>query len=179
MTTAVYGFAASIADASRIADDLRAAGFPAEDISVLFPRDAYAEGLVFEKSSKAPEGVAAGAGTGGLVGGTLGWLVGIGMLAIPGLGPFVAAGPIMAALGGAAVGATVGGLSGGLIGLGIPQLEAHEIERKIRDGEILVAVRTHNGDERDQASAILAEDGAADVACAPDGRVVEVGEERS
>ncbi len=85
---------------------------------------------------KAPEGAATGATAGGLLGGALGWLAGIGALAIPGVGPFVAAGPIMAALGGAAVGATAGGITGTLVGLGIPELEAKQYDEKIRGGNI-------------------------------------------
>lgn len=175
MTNAVFGFGSSISQASRIVDDLRAAGFAREHISVLFPRDAYAQALVYEEASKAPEGMAAGASAGGLFGGALGWLSGIGALAIPGIGPFIAAGPILAALSGAAVGATVGGITGGVVGLGIPEVEATEMERKIRAGEILVAVHVDTDEDRERATDILNGAGAADVGCAANGRVVELG----
>lgn len=175
MSTAVFGFVKSISQADAIVDALRGAGFPRDEISLLFPRDAYAEGVIYERSSKAPEGMAAGASTGGVIGGALGWLTGIGALAIPGLGPFIAAGPIMAALSGAALGATVGGFTGGAIGLAIPEYEARDIERKIRDGEILIAARTQTRDERSRATDILQRRGATDVACAAEGRVVELG----
>jgi hypothetical protein len=110
-----------------------------------------------------PEGAAAGAGTGGVLGGTLGWLAGIGALAIPGLGPFVAAGPIMAALGGAAVGATVGGLTGTLIGMGIPEFEAKRYEGKLKTGACLISVHTEDSDERERAKEIFERAGAEDI----------------
>src|SRR5206468_4762230 len=95
-----------------------------------------------EKHTKAPEGATTGAGTGAVVGGALGWLAGIGALAIPGLGPFIAAGPIMAALAGAGVGGTVGGVTGALIGLGIPEYEAKRYEGRITKGGILLSVHS-------------------------------------
>jgi hypothetical protein len=173
MSIAVYGFATTVSRGRDVVDELRQAGFAAEDVSMLFPRDAYAEGLGYEKGSKAPEGMAAGGTTGGFLGGSLGWLVGVGALAIPGLGPFIAAGPVLAALSGAAVGAAVGGLTGGLIGLGIPEYEAKDVEGKIRDGEILIAVRTATPAERERATAILSH-GAGAVAYAADGRIADV-----
>src|SRR4030095_11077898 len=111
--------------------DLKLAGFSNNDISVLLPDKQGTRDFAHEKNTKAPEGAAAGAGTGGAIGGVLGWLAGIGALAIPGVGPFIAAGPIMAALGGAAIGAAVGGISGALVGLGMPEFEAKSYEGKI------------------------------------------------
>src|SRR5262245_64637628 len=125
MGYAVYGIATSDAQAVRIGNRLRAAGFTPSDISVLTP-DRGVRDLGHENSTKAPEGAATGAGTGAILGGALGWLAGIGALAIPGLGPLIAAGPILATLTGAAVGGTVGGATGGLIGLGIPEYEAKQ-----------------------------------------------------
>src|SRR5918995_337907 len=112
MSKAVFCLSDSESQAENIVEGLKAAGFSNNDISVLFPDKGGTRDFAHEQHTKAPEGAATGAGAGGVVGGGLGWLVGIGALAIPGLGPFIAAGPIMAALGGAAVGATVGGIGG-------------------------------------------------------------------
>jgi hypothetical protein len=131
----------------RIVDQLKAANFSNNDISVLFPDKDTTRDFAHEKNTKAPEGVATGASTGGVIGGALGWVAGIGALAIPGVGPFIAAGPIIAALSGAAVGATVGGIAGGLIGLGIPEIEAKRYEGKIKEGNLLLSVHTENSDE--------------------------------
>lgn len=160
---AVFGITSTQAQAERIADALRVAGFTGNDISVLFPDKGGTRDFAYEKHTKAPEGAAAGAGTGGVLGGGLGWLVGIGSLAIPGLGPFIAAGPIMAALGGAAVGAAVGGLTGALVGMGIPELEAKQYEGKIREGNILISVHTDDSNERSRAKDILKREGAHDI----------------
>ncbi|HXJ81828.1 MAG TPA: DUF3341 domain-containing protein [Candidatus Methylomirabilis sp.] len=161
---AVFGIATSAAQAERIADHLRAAGFSADDISVLFPDKTGTRDFAHQQGTKAPEGAAAGAGAGGVVGGGLGWLVGIGALAIPGVGPFIAAGPIMAALAGAAVGAAAGGLTGSLVGLGIPEYEAKRYEGKILKGNVLISVHTEDGKEVDRAKEILKRDGAEDIA---------------
>jgi len=160
---AVFGIATSEAQAERIANDLKTAGFSGNDISVLFPDKAGTRDFAHEQHTKAPEGAAAGAGTGGILGGGLGWLVGIGSLAIPGVGPFIAAGPIMAALGGAALGAAVGGLTGALVGMGIPEYEAKQYEGKIRNGNILLSVHTEDGREVDSAKEIFKRDGAQDI----------------
>jgi len=120
--------------------------------------------LGHEKHSKAPEGTAAGATSGAVIGGTLGWLVGIGALAIPGLGPFIAAGPLMAALGGAAVGGAVGGLTGALIGMGIPEYEAKRYEGLIKEGGILLSVHSDSHEWTKRAKDILDNTGATEVA---------------
>lgn len=114
-----------------------------------------------------------GAGTGAVFGGTLGWMVGIGALAIPGLGPFIAAGPIMAALAGAAGGAAAGGLAGALIGMGIPEYEAKRYEGKIKDGNILISVHTEDGKQRERAKEIFIKDGAEDIAYTGEASVVK------
>jgi hypothetical protein len=160
---AVFGIASSEAQAARIATALESDGFSPNDISVLFPDRGGTRDFAHEKNSKAPEGAATGAATGGILGGGLGWLVGIGSLAIPGLGPFIAAGPIMAALGGAAIGAAAGGFTGSLIGLGIPELEAKQYESKLREGNILLSVHTEDSEERGRAMEIFEREGAREI----------------
>ena len=159
----VFCIASSRPQAERIMTRLRAAGFSGNDVSVLLPDQAGTRDFAHEQHTKAPEGAAAGAGTGGVLGGTLGWLVGIGSLAIPGVGPFIAAGPIMAALGGAAIGAAVGGLGGALMGMGIPEHEAKQYEGKIRDGNILISVHVEDRDELKRAKDIFEEAAARDI----------------
>src|SRR5437773_688551 len=116
-----------------------------------------------EKATKAPEGATTGAATGGATGGVIGLLAGIGALAIPGVGPFIAAGPIMAALSGAAVGAATGGVVGGLIGLGIPEIEAKRYEEKLKRGNYLIAVHTDEKEDVDRAKQIFKAAGAEDI----------------
>jgi uncharacterized membrane protein len=142
---------------------LRDEGFLPSDISVLYPDTTGVRDLAVEKHSKAPEGTATGAGTGALVGGALGWLAGIGAIVIPGVGPFIAAGPIMAALAGVAVGASTGGVLGGLIGLGIPEMEAKQYEGKLREGNVLLSVHTEDRDQAKRAEEVLKATGAKDV----------------
>ncbi len=166
MGKAVFCIVNDRANAEAIVADLRTAGFSGNDISALFPDKEGTRDFAHEKNTKAPEGAATGAATGGLLGGTLGWLAGIGALAIPGVGPFVAAGPIMAALGGAAVGASAGGLTGALIGLGMPELEAKQYDKKIRGGNILLSVHTEDGDERKKAGDIFKRHNASDISTA-------------
>lgn len=155
MKKAVIGIVQTQYQAEKIVEQLQANGFLPSDISVLFPDRAGTSDFAIEHATKAPEGAAAGAGTGGILGGTLGLLVGIGALAIPGLGPFIAAGPLMATLGGAAVGAGVGGVAGALIGMGIPEIEAKLYEGKIKNGNILVAVHTDDSRQQKRARAIF------------------------
>lgn len=146
-----------------IVDRLRSEGFVSNDISVLFPDKAGTRDFAYEKGTKAPEGAATGAGTGALLGGALGWLAGIGSLAIPGVGPFIAAGPIAAALSGAAIGGAAGGLGGALIGLGIPEYEAKQYEGKVKGGGILLSVHTEDSDEVKRATRIFQDGGAVDI----------------
>jgi len=160
----VFGIARDEDQASRIVESLKLEGFSNDDISVLLPDKSSTREFAHEKGTKAPEGAATGAGTGGVLGGVLGWLVGIGALAIPGLGPFIAAGPIMAALGGAAVGGAAGGLVGGLVGMGIPEFEAKRYESRLREGRILISVHSENSDEVKRAKNIFERLGAEDVA---------------
>ena len=122
--TAVFGIYPTQGSVESSVDALKTAGFRNTDISVLFPENVGSKDFAVQKGTKAPEGASTGAGTGAVLGGGLGWLVGIGALAIPGLGPFIAAGPIVAAIAGAGVGGAVGGITGALIGMGIPEYEA-------------------------------------------------------
>ena len=136
--TAVFGIYSTYEGVESAVDVLKSAGFRNTDISVLFPENAGTKDFAHQKGTKAPEGASAGAATGAVIGGTLGWLAGIGALAIPGVGPFIAAGPIMAALAGAGVGGTVAGITGALIGMGIPEYEAKRYEGRLRKGGILL-----------------------------------------
>jgi hypothetical protein len=142
---------------------LKDAGFHHSAISVLLPENLGNREIATEKNTKAPEGATAGAGSGAVIGGALGWLVGIGALAIPGLGPFIAAGPIMAALAGAGVGGAVGGVTGALVGMGIPEFEAKRYEGRLQKGGILVSVHCDTADEVKRAKDILQRTGAEDI----------------
>lgn len=150
----------SRATADSIVARLHTAGFPYADISVLLPDALASHDVGHEKNTKAPEGAAAGASAGGVLGGTLGLLVGIGSLAIPGVGPFIAAGPILAALSGVAVGATVGGVAGGLVGMGMPEYEAKAYDGKLREGRILISVHADENADLDRAKEIFKNEGA-------------------
>jgi len=161
--TAVYGIYRNRQQAETAVDSLIAAGFRNEDISVLMQDNAGSKDFAHEKHTKAPEGTATGAVAGGAIGGTLGLLAGIGALAIPGLGPFIAAGPIMGALAGLGAGGAVGGLIGALTGMGIPEYEAKRYEGRIREGGILVSVHCDNSDWVKSAKDILKSSGADDV----------------
>lgn len=163
MAKAVLCLVNSETKAAEIVENLRSAGFSNNDISVLFPDRTGTRDFAAAQHTKAPEGAATGAGTGGVLGGALGWLVGIGTLAIPGLGPFIAAGPIMAALSGAAAGAAVGGLTGALIGMGIPEFEAKRYEGKVKGGNLLISVHTEDATERRRAKEIFERAGAEDI----------------
>jgi len=156
---------ASVNQANSILGQLQREGFSSQNVSVLFPENETTKQWVHEKHTKAPEGAATGAGAGGVVGGILGWLAGIGSLAIPGVGPFIAAGPIMAALGGTAVGAAVGGLTGSLVGLGIPEYEAKKYESRLKEGRILISVHTDDAEKekREKARRIFKETDAGDI----------------
>ncbi len=164
--TSVFGIVKSHSQAEKIVENLQTAGFDSAEISVLLPDDEGKHDIGHVKATKAPEGATTGAATGGVTGGVLGLLAGIGALAIPGIGPFIAAGPIMAALSGAAVGATTGGVVGGLIGMGIPEIEAKRYEEKLKTGNYLIAVHAHDGDEKDRAKEIFKNAGAEDISTA-------------
>src|SRR5438270_1112623 len=158
--TAVYGIYGSRGAAESAVDQLNAAGFRSEDISVLMQDNVGTKDFAHEKATKAPEGTTTGVVTGGVVGGTLGLLAGIGALAIPGLGPFIAAGPIMGALAGVGAGGAVGGLVGALVGMGIPEYEAKRYEGSVKDGGILLSVHCDDSDWVSRAKKILEQTGA-------------------
>jgi hypothetical protein len=160
---AVFGIYISQLDAENAVHGLKLAGFRSTDISILFPDNTGTKDLALERNSKAPEGTAAGAGSGAVVGGILGWLAGVGLLAIPGLGMFVAAGPIMAMLSGIGVGGVLGGVTGALAGLGTPEYEAKRYEGRIRKGGILLSVHCDDREWVKTAREILDQTGAEDV----------------
>lgn len=164
--TAVYGIYQTRSHVENGVDTLLENGYRNEDISVLMPQNEGTKDFAAEKNTKAPEGATAGAGTGAVVGGTLGLLAGIGALAIPGLGPFIAAGPIMGALAGAGTGGVVGGVIGAMIGMGIPEYEAKRYEGMIREGKILLSVHCDNSDWVKRAKDILERTGAKDISSA-------------
>ena len=167
----VIGIVETEPQAESIVSTLQSSGFAPTDISVLLPDKRGTRDFAHEHNTKAPEGATAGAAGGGVVGGTLGLLAGIGALAIPGLGPFIAAGPLMAALSGAAAGAAVGGIAGALIGMGIPELEAKRYEGKLRGGNLLIAVHVENSEQQKRAEETLKRGGAHDVSATSDASV--------
>ncbi len=170
----VYAIATSEGQVNQIVDSLTKSGFSSNDISVLFPDKNTTHEFSHEKNTKAPEGAITGVAAGGVLGGTLGLLVGIGALAIPGVGPLIAAGPLLAALSGAAAGATVGGIAGGLVGLGIPEIEAKRYENRIAEGNILISVIAISGDDVDRAKEILENAGAEDISSTSIGEVAAI-----
>jgi len=161
--TSVFGIVKSHSQAEQIVERLQDAGFPVSEISILLPDNEGKHDIGHVKATKAPEGATTGATAGGVTGGVLGLLAGIGALAIPGVGPFIAAGPIMAALSGAAIGATTGGVVGALIGMGIPEIEARRYEDKLKSGNYLIAVHARDGQEKDRAKEIFKNAGAEDI----------------
>jgi hypothetical protein len=180
MKKAVMGIAQTYGQAETLVGQLQLAGFSNSDISVLFPNTSGTKDFAHEHNTKAPEGAVTGVGAGGVLGGTLGLLIGIGALTIPGLGPLIAAGPVLAALSGAAAGAAVGGVAGALIGMGIPEIEAKRYEGKIKGGNILVSVHVSSSEEQKQAEAIFTLANAHDIcttneAAVPRGKDLRVG----
>jgi hypothetical protein len=160
----VFGIYSTRTAVENATDSLARAGFPLSDVSVLLPESLGGpKDMGTEKATKAPEGATAGATTGGVIGGTLGVLAGVGLLAIPGLGPFIAAGPIMAGLAGLGVGGAVGGFTGALIGMGIPEFEAKRYEGRLQKGGILLSVHCDTSDEIKRAKEVLKNTGAEDV----------------
>lgn len=164
--TAVFGIYPNSIHAEQAVNRLVQAGFANNDISVLMPDAQSSKEFAHEKNTKAPEGTTTGVTTGGVVGGALGLLAGIGALAIPGVGPFIAAGPIMGALAGLGVGGAVGGLVGALVGMGIPEYEAKRYEGRVKDGGVLLSVHCDTSDEITRAKDVLKQTGAEDIASA-------------
>ncbi len=171
MSKSVFCIAKTTGQAENIVGRLQSSGFAASEISILMPDTGGVHDFGHVKTSKAPEGATAGATTGGVAGGILGLLAGIGALAIPGVGPLIAAGPIMAALSGAAVGATTGGIVGGLIGLGIPEIEAKQYEEKLKTGNYLISAHAEDSDQIERAKKVFKDAGAEDIATASEAAV--------
>lgn len=178
MSMAVICIADSLPRASTIVQRLRQIGFIDSDISVLYSDKTGPRDLVHEKNSKGPEGTAAGAAAGGAVGGVLGLLAGIGAIAIPGVGPLIAAGPIVGALSAGAVGAAVGGVAGGLIGLGIPEFEARQYSGKVAAGGVLLSIHAEDAEEARQAKRVLRECGGQDISTTSEHAPSRVEDER-
>lgn len=163
---AVFGIYPTTAAAESAVDRLTTGGFSQEDVSVLMSDVDATKEFAHQKATKAPEGTAVGVTTGGVVGATVGLLAGLGALAIPGVGPLIAAGPIMASLAGLGVGGALGGLVGALVGMGIPEYEAKRYEGRIKDGGVLLSVHCDTAQEVGKAKDILKETGADDIASA-------------
>jgi hypothetical protein len=163
---AVFGIYSEAARADFAVNELLKAGFSADDVSVLMPDRDGGRTLAHEKDTKAPEGTTAGVTAGGLVGGALGVLVGLGALAIPGVGPFIAAGPLVAGLAGLGAGGAVGGVIGALVGLGIPEYEAKRYEGRLKEGGVLLSVHCETAGEVLRAREVLSGSGATDIAVA-------------
>jgi hypothetical protein len=161
--TAVFGIYQSAEHAERAVDTLIAAGHSSGDISVLLPDTRSSRDFAHQKDTKAPEGTAAGVTAGGVIGGTLGVLAGVGALAIPGIGPFIAAGPIMAGLAGLGLGGAVGGIVGALVGMGIPEYEAKRYEGHVKNGGTLLSVHCDTSDQISRAKDLLKSTGAVDI----------------
>lgn len=176
MAKAVFCIVPTELQAKEIVDKLKVMGFSPDDISVLFPDRSGTRDFAYEQSTKAPEGATAGGLVGAGTGGVLGWLAGIGTLAIPGAGPFLAAGPIMAALAGIGVGGAAGGLIGGLIGMGIPEYEAKRYEGKLRDGNILISVHAEDAKARARAKDVFELAGGQDISSTGEASVPKASE---
>ncbi len=177
--TAVFGIYKTTDQAERAVDALISAGFASSDISVLLPDARSTRDFAHEKETKAPEGTTTGVAAGGVIGGTLGVLAGVGALAIPGLGPFIAAGPIMAGLAGLGVGGAVGGLVGALIGMGIPEYEAKRYEGRVKDGGNLLSVHCDSSEEIKRAKDLLKSSGAQDIASTSESSAAKDSDARS
>src|ERR1700742_3872912 len=162
--TAVFGIYATVGTAEAAVDHLLARGFSNSAISVLLPDDESTRAFAHEKSTKAPEGTTTGVTTGGVIGGTLGLLAGIGALAIPGVGPLIAAGPIVATLAGVGAGGAVGGIVGALVGMGIPEYEAKRYEGAVKDGGTLLSVHCDTAEQVSIAKQALKQAGGKDIA---------------
>ena len=163
MKSAVVCIAADLVAADAIVEGLKATGFTSNEISILFPDRSGKRDLGYEKHTKAPEGASAGTCSGAILGGAVGWLTGIGILTIPGAGPFIAAGPLMAALGGMAVGGTIGGLTGAMVGFGIPEYEAPQYAGKVTDGNIFISVHCEDNKEAMLVEQIFKKNGVRDI----------------
>jgi hypothetical protein len=161
--TAVFGIYRTVAQAEKAVDTLTASGFPHNDISVLLTDSQTSHDFAHQKNTKAPEGATAGVAAGGIIGGTLGLLVGLGTLAIPGIGPLLAAGPLVAAFAGIGAGGAAGGVIGALVGMGIPEYEAKRYEGHVKNGGVLMSVHCDTSTEITRAEELLKGTGAVDI----------------
>ncbi len=173
---AVFGIYSTTAETERAVNDLLQSGFSSQDVSVLMPDQQSTREFAVHKDTKAPEGATTGATTGGVIGGTLGVLVGLGSLAIPGIGPLIAAGPLVAGLAGLGAGGAVGGLIGALVGMGIPEYEAKRYEGRVKDGGVLLSVHCETPGEVLRAKEVLSATGAADIAASTESAGARVSE---
>jgi hypothetical protein len=174
----VFGIYSSQANAEDAVGLLKSVGFRNTDISVLLPNNQGTKDFAHEKNTKAPEGAVTGVSSGAVLGGALGWLAGIGALAIPGIGPFIASGPIMGLLSGMGIGGAIGGVTGALIGVGMPEYEAKRYEGRIRKGGLLLSVHCDDADWTKRAKLILERSGAEDVASAGEAKADFAASER-
>jgi hypothetical protein len=170
---AVFGIFDNQSMLENCVSTLKTSGFSNTDISVLMPTQESTANFAHEKATKAPEGATTGGTSGAAIGGVLGWLAGIGALAIPGIGPFVAAGPIVAALSGAGIGGVIGGITGALVGMGIPEYEAKRYEGMVKSGGMLLSVHVDNSELQDRAEEVLKAAGAKDVASTTEAKEVD------
>jgi hypothetical protein len=173
---AVFGIYSTTAETERAVNDLLQSGFSSQDVSVLMPDQQSTRDFALRKETKAPEGATTGATTGGVIGGTLGVLVGLGTLAIPGIGPLIAAGPLVAGLAGLGAGGAVGGFIGALVGMGIPEYEAKRYEGRVKDGGVLLSVHCETPGEVLRAKEVLKATGAADIAASTESAGARVAE---
>lgn len=171
---AVFGIFDNVSILENCVTTLKSSGFSNTDISVLMPTQESTQNFAHEKATKAPEGATTGGASGAAIGGVLGWLAGIGALAIPGIGPFVAAGPIVAALSGAGIGGAIGGITGALVGMGIPEYEAKRYEGLVKNGGMLLSVHVDNSDLQDRAEEILKAAGARDVSASTEAKDMDL-----
>jgi hypothetical protein len=173
---AVFGIYSTTAETERAVNDLLQSGFSSQDVSVLMPDQQSTRDFALRKETKAPEGATTGATTGGVIGGTLGVLVGLGTLTIPGIGPLIAAGPLVAGLAGLGAGGAVGGFIGALVGMGIPEYEAKRYEGRVKDGGVLLSVHCETPGEVLRAKEVLKATGAADIAASTESAGARVAE---
>jgi len=164
MSKAIVGIARTSVEIQKAVEELQTlASVPVQDISVLLPDHEGTPNLGAVNSTKVPEGATIGGVAGGVAGGTVGLLAGMGALAIPGLGAFIAAGPLLGALSGAAAGMALGGLSGALVGTGIPEYEAKAFEKRLSDGGYLLAVHVPNAEQAVEITNVLKRNGFSDI----------------
>lgn len=168
---AVYGIYPNRKMVEKAVEELRDAGFRHADISMLFAADENTKELTVEEESQVREKASRGGGTGAVIGSTLGLLTGIGTIAIPGIGPFIAAGPIMTVLAGAGAGGLFGGITGALVGVDIPEYEAKHYERRLKEGGILLSVHADDRDWKNKGKDILKKTGAEDIEAKPESSV--------